>query len=81
MAVPGHLEKTFLREAMGSGEAVVGCNELLFEEDEAVEVFSFASAAVVRAIRWSPAEFLGQAKRLSGRMCAKLHTTEKEKTI
>jgi hypothetical protein len=71
-AVPGHLEKTFLSEAMAMGE-VVGSIWLLLEEDEAVEVFS--SEAVVRC---SSAGFLGQAKRLSGRMGSKLLKTQKE---
>lgn len=73
--VPGHLEKTFLSEAMAMGE-VVDSIWLLLEEDEAVEVFS--SEAVVRAVRCSSAGFLGQAKRLSGRMGSKLLKTQKE---
>lgn len=77
MAVPGHLEKTVFREAMASGE-VVGSNELLLEEDEANVVSSASAEATEMAVNWSPADFLGQAKRLSGRLCSRLLTTQKE---
>lgn len=77
MTVPGHLEKTVFREAMVSGE-VVGSNELLLEEDKAM-VVSSASAEAMES-NWSPADFLGQSMRLSGRPCSRLLTTRKEKT-
>ena len=53
---------------MVSGEAE-GSNCLLLEVDEGVEVFSLASMeAFERVVRLSPADFLGQANRLSGRI-------------
>lgn len=76
--LPGHLEKTFLSEAMAMGE-VVGSIWLLLEEDEAAEMFSLACLETLeRVVRCSSADFLGQAKRLSGRMGSKLLKTQKE---
>ena len=77
ICLPGHLANTFFIVAMVSGEAE-GSNWLLLEDG--VEVFSLASTgAVERAVWLSSADFFGQANRLSGRMCSKLFTIQKEK--
>lgn len=48
----------------------------LEEEVGGLVAFSSASteAAAEKTVRWSLADFLGEAKRLSGRICSKLLT-------
>lgn len=46
--------------------------EGLSEEHDVVEVAHFSSVSVEKAVTCSPADFFGDAKRLSGRMCSKL---------
>jgi hypothetical protein len=48
---------------------------MLREDDVVLVVFSSASTeAAEKTVRGSPADFLGEAKRLSGRICSKLLT-------
>ena len=73
MEVPEHLGKTDFGEAMLRAEVV--SDGLLLEVEVAVAVVGISvpsSEVVEKTLAWLLADFLGEAKRLSGRMCSML---------
>lgn len=69
--VPGLLEKTDSGGATFSVEVEGSTGLPLEEEDESVVVVVL-SLASIEAVWSRPADFLGEAKRQSGRMCSML---------
>lgn len=65
------LREAILREAEGSFVLLLV---------DVIELIFFSSTSGEKTVIWPPADFLGDAKRLSGNMCSKL-PQEGKKTI
>lgn len=61
------LREVMLREVVGTKGLLLGEDVVRLEE-----LSSTSTEAVEKTVRLSPADFLGEPKRLSGRICSKL---------